>query len=402
MKEQLLLQIYDHYINSSDYNGLNISVLDNENCSWSETIELLIELIEDGVVGVISSKDSNNIYINRLGFMPVEDQICDLKNMKGDRDFCCYPLSSYLETHRDVSEYKAQPFNEMLALGTPQLLLQYFHWDVLDKYSEDPRFDFEFRDYEGKIHDTESLPKSEHIYLKSFGIGRDKNGKRVIAAFPRYLCEMSPANQIHWHSKMIERDGCSTIQAYIDNTFNSCWNFPDSVYTAVLKEMCNINQITLHIWNKQFFKEEFLDERPKDFGSIFKPTLTRYNAFLLVAEKMIPNNIESSFFDIVHNDGKDDKGKTKGTIHRLRDWLKMVNSEVESEITNPIRKIRELRQKPAHKIENNKYDYTYFDTQQVVMHELLEGLILFRSLLLTHPKATDVVIKYKNEEIIIP
>lgn len=180
-----------------------------------------------------------------------------------------------------------------------------------------------------------------------------------------------------------------------------CWDFPDSVYTAVLKEMNNLNLISLHIWNKTFFKEEFLDERPKDFWVIFKPTLSRYNAFLLVLEKIVSNNIDPAFFDIAHNDDIMSDREKKGTINRMRDWLKIVNSEVESEITNPIKKIRNLRQKPAHKIEKNKYDYSYFDQQQDIVQELLESLILFRKLLLTHPKAQDFIIKHKNEIFII-
>lgn len=213
MKEQLLTQIYNHYVNSSDCNGLNMSSLGSKDDSWAKIIAALIELIEDGSVNTISSKDCSNIYINRFDFMPIEYQVNDLKNLKGDRDFCCYPSSSYLNAHRDVSVYKNRPFNEMLALGTPQLEIQYFQWDVLDKYSEDPRFSFEFRNYEGNIHNTDSLPESEYICLKSFGTGRDGNNKRVVAAYPRYLRNMSVVNQIHWHSKMVDRMGCKFIES---------------------------------------------------------------------------------------------------------------------------------------------------------------------------------------------
>ena len=69
-----------------------------------------------------------------------------------------------------------------------------------------------------------------------------------------------------------------------------------------------------------------------------------------------------------------------------------------------MKKIRDLRQAPAHKIENNVYDQHYFDKQIELSKELLDALILFRQILLTHPniKASDFKINHKNEIIVIP
>lgn len=402
IKNYILNQIFEFYVNSSDHNGIGISALGNKKHAWTDITASLIQLIEEGNINTVSSADSGNIHIIRFGFMPIEHQINDIINLSGDKDFACYPSSDYLKKHRDISAYQMRPFDAMLALGTPQLELQYFEWDVLDKYSEDPRFEFEFRDYEGEIYATESLPESEYINLRTFGTGRDSENRRVVAAYPRYLRNMSPTNQIHWHSKMLDRTMCKHLKAYHDNKILCSWHFPDSVYSAILKEMFNIDQIAEHIWDRKFFKKDYLTERPADFGTIFKPTLARYNAFLLVFEKIIPNNLNPDFFDKVHNDGTSRDGKKKGTIHRFREWLEVVNRDIADEIIKPIKTVRDLRQAPAHKIESNKYDYCFFEEQQEITQELLESLILYRRLLLTHSKAENFAIQHKNETIVIP
>ena len=395
-------QIFNYFINSRDFNGLNISAIRSDNHSEKDIQDSIIELIKDKFINVISSKDSANIYINRLGFLSIEDQISYFKRVNINYDYCCYPSILYLTEHRNTSKFKLYPFNEMLALGEAQMHLQYFEWDVLDKYSEDPRFEFKFRDYEGEISSTDLLPDKEYIDIKTFGCGRDSDNKKVVAVYLRYLIRMSSANQNHWFSKMIDRSSCKVLKDYKDNTIGSCWYFPDSVYTATVKEMNNINQLTNYIWNCAFFKKDYLSEQPAEFGTIFKPTLVRYNTFLMTAEKMFPDNINSSFFKKVQIESFDDEGNSKGTIVRFREWISDINNEYVEQITAPIRKIRKLRQLPAHKIEKNQYDYSYFDNQEMIITELFNSLIFLRRLLLTHPKAVDFVIEHNNDKVILP
>ena len=69
----------------------------------------------------------------------------------------------------------------------------------------------------GKIHSTDDNVPQESIFLETFGIGR--NGQdRIIVSFPRCLRKMSPQNQIHWASYLIEDSlNCETLQNYLDN-----------------------------------------------------------------------------------------------------------------------------------------------------------------------------------------
>lgn len=402
MKEQILKHIYNYYINSEDYNGISIGSLNFKEVSGEQILNYIIELINEGKVNIISSKDSLNIHINRIGFLPKNEQINDLMKNVGVYEFCCYPSTLYLEEHINRNDYAMKPFDLLLALGTPQLRLQYFKWDVLDKYSEDPQFDFTFRDYEGEVYSTESLPETEYIHLKTFGTGRDSNDNLVVAVFTRYLTRMSSTNQCYWLSKMVDGEKCKYIKSYWENQINCCFAFPDSIYSVILKEMFNINSIAQYIWGVNFFIKDFSTNQCDAFGTIFKPTLKRYNDFIMVFEKIIPNNINPDFFTKVHNDGKDEKGILKGTINRFRDWLRVICPLHENEITEQVRAIRKVRQSPAHKIEKNIYDYNYFNLQLELSIKTFDSLVLFRQLLLTHPKAKNFIIKHKNEEYIVP
>ncbi|MFI3293818.1 MAG: hypothetical protein SNI70_09925, partial [Rikenellaceae bacterium] len=262
MKNKILNQIYDFFVNSTDYNGISSYDIYSQYESAEEVDNAIVELIREGLIETISTINSTNIHINMFGFKSAEKQIYDIQDESNDAAMCCYPSSKYLKEKRDATSLVMLPFDKMLALGTPQFKLQFFQWDVLDKYSEDPRFDFKFVDYEGKIYSTDQLSESEYIALRTFGTGRDSKDQLVVAVYTRYLQNMSALNQLHWYSKIVDNTNCNVLQAYRDNKIGGRWFFPDSVYTSILKEMDNINQVTNFIWGCDFFKKSYLENRP--------------------------------------------------------------------------------------------------------------------------------------------
>src|SRR5690606_19984049 len=64
---------------------------------------------------------------------------------------CVYPTKEYLKENRDLSEFGYAKYTSALALAEPQLSFRFFETDVLERYSNDPRFDFEFNDFSGRI-----------------------------------------------------------------------------------------------------------------------------------------------------------------------------------------------------------------------------------------------------------
>lgn len=96
---------------------------------------------------------------------------------KTDYPICLYPSTAYLKDHRNLEKFGFSHYSKKLALGEPQLKPIFFEIEVLERYYNDPRFEFELEDYSGKVsckYDDLYNPlvrKEDDIYIKSFGIG---------------------------------------------------------------------------------------------------------------------------------------------------------------------------------------------------------------------------------------
>ncbi|QXV66399.1 hypothetical protein INP83_04770 [Mucilaginibacter sp. 21P] len=152
---------------------------------------------------------------------------------------------------------------------------------------------------------------------------------------------------------------------------------------------------------------------PKNLLS-FSPTLKNYNAFTLLLDKMLSENIDKSFFD-----GKIDlysyemvdavtrERKPKGTISLLEEWItanfNFENNEAVAYIFKPIKKIRRERQDPAHRIDEDRYDLKYTDLQRETISLAYRSLNALRIIFQQHPKAQHIDIPdwLENGEIAI-
>lgn len=104
--DKLLDEVYLHYIQSTEFNGLPLSSVTS--CSKDETKDetkdVLQKLIEKGDIYVLSSKFDSNPYIIRFGFPSIEEQIEYIQNYSFNEELVLYPSPSYLEKNRNVSE----------------------------------------------------------------------------------------------------------------------------------------------------------------------------------------------------------------------------------------------------------------------------------------------------------
>ena len=88
--DKLLDEVYLHYIQSTEFNGLPLSSVTS--CSKDETKDVLQKLIEKGDIYVLSSKFDSNPYIIRFGFPSIEEQIEYIQNYSFNEELVCIHL----------------------------------------------------------------------------------------------------------------------------------------------------------------------------------------------------------------------------------------------------------------------------------------------------------------------
>lgn len=422
MKDLIENRVYNFFIESSDFNGIPLRNISRElKINYEYSIDLIKELV---IEDIISIQSSTNPHIIRFKHYPVDSQIHILEEAKKttetihkfgeitlaseDTEFpiCLYPSKNYLSKKRDLTEFKNAVFTKQLALGEPHLKPIFFEIEVLDRYFNDPRYEFEFKDYSGQIscnYDENEKPivrEEDNIFLKTFGLGFDENGDRLAVAYLRYLKDLTSEHQVFWKSK--EKIGnCKMLEEYHQNTIEGNWTFSYSIFSGFLGEQKCINDLAELVFSKPLFRKTFENEhRPKEFTFFFTPTLKNYNDFILLLDKMISENINTAFFEgkvELYEFKELENGlverKIKGTLQIFEEWLTSVfnvkgNGTI-SELFKPLKKIRRERQNPAHRINENQYDRQLIEKQKEVMNEVYSVFRNLRNIFHQHPKAIN-------------
>ena len=144
------------------------------------------------------------------------------------------------------------------------------------------------------------------------------------------------------------------------------------------------------------FKQSYLNKNLSEFSFLLKPTLKEYNNFIHLLDKLISDNLNKDFFeqDIpLEKEEERNDGKIiitqKGTIQLLDEWLdkffKSNNQGHIKEIIPILKKIRKLRQKPAHTIEENKFDNIYYSKQRELLNNAYKAIRTIRLIFANHP-----------------
>lgn len=422
MKERIKNIVYDFFVASSDFNGIPLRNISQKlNIEYEKSIDTIKELVKDETVSIQSS---TNPHIVGFQHYPIDSQIHILEEAKNTKEIlhsigkitissedtefpiCLYPSKKYLQKNRNLAEFDNAFYTKQLALGEPHLKPIFFEIEVLDRYFNDPRFDFEFEDYSGQIsclYDENENPivrEEDEVFLKTFGLGFDENGDRLAVVYLRYLKDLTPEHQVFWRSK--EKSGnCKMLEEYHQNTIQGDWTFSYSIFSGFLGEQKCINDLTELAFSKPIFRRIYEKEnRPKEFTFFFTPTLKNYNDFILLLDKMISENINKDFFDgkveLFEFEKLEDgivERKSKGTLQLFEEWLtKVFNVKGDgavSDLFKPLKKIRRERQNPAHKINENQYDKQYVDRQKEIMNEAYSVLRNLRNIFHQHPKARN-------------
>ena len=410
--EQLIDQAFKHYVESRDFNGHSLG----DPCS---AFDLTPEKVRDWL-GILVSADKvvlrfgehGNPFIKAFPDPPIETQL-KILNEADLSLIVVYPSNSVLAERVDKAAYHARPFTLRLALGEAQLDYHSFDLSVLEFYRNDPRYFYRADDVHGTVylHDEharrQEVDKKDNVYLQTFGFSYDNDMNRSVATYTRYLHDLSPEHQQIWDAKRLAKRG-RIHPDYYGSTIRAM--FPDHIpiLTAFTFELHYINEMAALMERPPLYRKTFKDEaRPSNFTFLIRPTAKEFYDFVLLLDQAMSDNINKKFFgsdvpleeEIERNDGKIEV-RQRGTIALLDDWIRL---KFHPEDASPLdamiaafRKVRKLRQKPAHSTIDNVFDQSYFKQQRELILEAYQAIRLIRLVLANHPNCQD----YEVDEMI--
>jgi len=402
-KDNILGKITEFYLSSRQFNGFPVRNIANDlGLEESEVKSILASLIEEGKILLLFQDVHRNPYIKAFSEEPKEKQIEKLQS-SDLQHVCAYPSCVHLSEVVDKSKYHDRPFTLRLALGEPQLSFESFDLSVLESYRNDPRYYYTSNDISGMIgvHDqyfeSGEIPLSDQVLLQTFGFSYDSELNRAVAVFLRYLSDLSPQHQQIWNAKILQGD-YKLHPDYFRPTILA--EFPErvSIFDAFGEELHHINEMCKLIHRPPLFRNELREnKKPRGFGFLIRPTLKEYNDFVHLLDKAISENINREFFlndvdfeyDEVRSDGKV-VVRQFGTIQILDEWLKSTfiaeDRRPIEEMIATFKEIRQLRQRPAHAIDDNVFDQKYIKQQRELIIRAYSGVRVIRLIFENYPE----------------
>ncbi len=297
-----------------------------------------------------------------------------------------------------------RPFTRRLMLGEAQLEFHAFDLSILEFYRNDPRYDYETDDIHGQIciRDTyagsDEMEERDRVFLQTFGFGYDDSLNRAVVVFTRYLHDLSPEHQQIWNAKRL-KGRYKLHPDYYRSAILGEWGTKLSVFDAFTEELKHINAMVRLIGRPPLFRNEF-EARPKGFSFLVRPTTKEYNDFVLVLDHMMSDNINKEFFQgaiELETESPRRDGKiivtSKGTIQLLEQWfqksMRFNDPQPFKDMVATFRKVRRLRQNPAHKAEDSVFDQQLFKEQRMLMIEAYCAVRTIRLMLANHPSVRD-------------
>jgi hypothetical protein len=180
-----------------------------------------------------------------------------------------------------------------------------------------------------------------------------------------------------------------------------------SIFAAFLAELAQINRLAEAMGRPRLFVQDYSDHsgrKPRNFGFLVRPTLEEFNAFVLTLDKLVSENIDRNFFgndiafktETVRSDGKTIV-QIKASLRILNEWitgvLRTPNFDQWRTADSALRKVRRLRQRPAHALDVNVFDQKYISDQCELIAEAYMAVRTLREVLEAHPAAAAAEMK---------
>jgi len=406
-KKSLAKIVLRHYFDSDDFNGLPVRKLMDDGAPLAELTAIVTELVKERCIGVSHYDFVSNPHILCFEHESLEKQTALIASGKLS-GACLYPTKPVLARSVDRANYTAAPFRLMLALGYPQLGIVLCYPSVLEHYRNDPRYVYESDDICGKLVVSDeffgsgNMPEADEIMLKRFGFAVTVTGLRAVAVMLRDLAQLSNQHQQIWAARLIPEEAFAKENYYLHPEYARFQEHGErtvhSLTTAFMHELNGLNEACSAHYNHRLFKHDWMAgfNRLPEFTMMLSPTLSEYNAFIHLLDKLLSDNIDKNFFkgrceleeDKQRADGKIVVSQ-KGTVRLLSEFL--INeypddgSAIET-VVGALRHVRNLRQKPAHIIEANKYNPTLWNDQRALLQRCHKGLRALRELFFRSPK----------------
>ncbi|HWG92293.1 MAG TPA: AAA family ATPase [Candidatus Thermoplasmatota archaeon] len=319
-----------------------------------------------------------------------------------DNERWVYPQEQLLKRHDDLQEAKVGRYTKMLRLGASQVRSMYFRRGVLDRYREDPRYHFNddgihgFISIRDKWYLDEATAESDKLSIQ-FGAAYTESNERLVTAVLKHLDDLPLPHQQHWASYEVE--GRHALDAdFAAGAFEGQWTDRVSVFRAFMQELVEINKICALTGDKPLFRKDYEGEPPRGFAWLTKPTRAALDGFIHLLDKLLSENLNKEFFRgkvELHAEEPMADGRVKvadrGTIALLEDYLKtqwrVSEYNFPLSITGAFRKVRKLRQAPAHRVEEDAFDDNVRKEQEELVDEAYRALRFLRLLLTNHPRA---------------
>ncbi len=401
----LLNRIIDDYINSWDFNGVQVSVFE-EDCQQE-----LIELLHNGKIEVLSDSLVMNPHIKAydLESLGISKEKQHDEIINNYQRLVIYPTPEAL---KHVRKLPNKPFTSMLRLGEPKHKFLYFDIEILELYYRKPIYNIWSSDYRGGISVNGDIDEEDYEYVRDFGIGYNREDKsseyeRVVVMMLTDLDTMNDRTQQKWniYLKKNQTDYYPNSD-YIKNLVYGEWVTNTSIYDALLDEMILVNELCTNAEMPIFFRKNYrasgrysedieYKEKPSEFRYMLLPTQENYDKFIVLLEKMVIHNINVKFFTTGsdHHEALerfDEDGNPKGTLTLLGEWCEQHGNpqyidKIKADILKPMKTIRKIRQRPAHEIYENHLDKKLWIEQNNNIKSMYRAVKCLRRLISTHP-----------------
>ncbi|OMH33549.1 AAA family ATPase [Motiliproteus sp. MSK22-1] len=400
MIEEIYSVVEEKYFSSGDFNGMPIYGLEGVfEINGDDFKAAVRQAIEDEI---LTARYDGNPHIRGFSQIPKDKILEGFDNADYPGHTCLYPHEKKLAGSDRLTAYKEAPYEMALAEGAGQLDFRTFDLSVLEYYRNDPRYSYNTDFIHGQISitdeyfESDSVPEHDQILLQTFGFAYDDDLNRYVAVFLRYLGNLSTEHQKVWAAKEVKGDIKLHPDYYASSILGS-WGSRMSIFRAFTEELKVINEMSTLIGKPTLFRNSYDEETPKEFGFLLRPTQAEFNNFMLLLDKMMSDNINKKFFEDdveIESEEERDDGKIvvrpKGTIQILESWVNKYFQPADptpiEDMMKTFRKVRQLRQKPAHKVSIDSFDQELFKKQRELVVKAYDSVRTLRQVLANHPK----------------